>query len=208
MSGSTSCSGSSLSALIHEKELAAQSIRAHLSQNTPRLVGRLIHGLTKSGPLSLRVDGTHASGSCCRNSRELIVLLLGLTSDVLVRPELTILVVVTLVGLNINRLNFSEVAIGVVSQSVTIRQNVLHSGSTLTDLLQNSLLLNQGILKRGGILIKNAWSFDAEVINDGGGFRAELRCCRRTLIRSRGCKAAVERGLRSQGRRILRRLGL
>lgn len=208
MSGSASCSGSSLSALIHEEEFAAQSFGAHLSQNTPRLVRGLVHGLTESIPLSLGIDGTHTSGSRCGDSRELIVLLLRLLSDILVGPELTVFVVITLIGLNINRLNFSEVAIGVVSQSVTVSKNLLHGRSTLTELLNNSLLLDQSILQRGGILIQNARSLDTEVVNDGGGFRAELRCCRRTLIRSRGCIGAVERGLRSLGHRILRRLGL
>jgi hypothetical protein len=194
--------------LIHEEEFAAQSFGAHLSQNTPRLVRGLVHGLTESIPLSLGIDRTNASGSRCGNSRELIVLLLRLLNGILVRPELTIFVVITLIGLNINRLNFTEVAIGVISQSVPVSQNVLHGRSTLTELLNNSLLLNQSVLKRGGILIQNARSFNAEVVNDGGGFRAELRCCRRTLIRSRGCIGAVVRGLRSLGHRILRRLGL
>lgn len=156
--------------MIHEQEFAAQSIRAHLRQITPRLIGALVHHLAESIPLSLGVSRAASCRSRSRDSGELVVARSG--SGSVSGPEFAILVIVTIFSLNIDRLYFSEVTIGVVGQSAAIGQDVLHSSSTFTNLIQNILLLNQCILKRGGILIKNARSFDTEVINYGGGFGA------------------------------------
>ena len=103
----------SLSALIHEEELAAQSIGAHLRQIAPRLIGALVHHLTESIPLSLGISRAASCRSRSRDSGELVVT--GSVSVFVIGPELAVLVVITILSLDINRFYFSEVTIGVVS---------------------------------------------------------------------------------------------
>jgi hypothetical protein len=49
---------------------------------------------------------------------------------------------------------------------------VLHSACTCGEGFQSFILLNQCVLKSDGVLIQDCGSFQAEVINDGGGFLA------------------------------------
>jgi hypothetical protein len=69
----------------------------------------------------------------------------------------------------IHGVHLGEEPVGVVSQLIRISQNMLHSAGPSGHCFQSFVLLNQSILKSNGVLIEDSGSFDAEVINDGGG---------------------------------------
>ena len=74
-----------------------------------------------------------------------------------------------LVSAQIDRIHLSKEPVAVIGQLLRISQDVLHSNATRGDLLQSFMLLDQRILKSSGVLIEDGGSFQAEVINDGGG---------------------------------------
>jgi hypothetical protein len=120
------------------------------------LLGAAVHSFAETLPLGVGIRRRSAGHGRGGNSGELIVTRL----------------VALGINLSIHGINLSEEPIGVIGQVIRISQDLLHGGTTSSDFFQNTVLLDQSILKHRGVLIQNARSFNAEVINDGGGFRA------------------------------------
>ena len=146
----------SLSGVIQKQEFPTERVGAHLRQIAPSLLGAAVHGFAETLPLSIGVSSGSTGHGGGGHSGQLIV------------PGLVALSI----SFGIHGVHLGEETVGVIRQMIWVGQDLLHRGATGGHIFQHTVLLNQSVFKHGGILIQNAGSFDTEVINDGGGFRA------------------------------------
>lgn len=130
-----------------------------MRQIAPSVLGALIHGLSETIPLRLRISAAGTAGGGSGNSGELIVLRL-------------VLLTVAILHFVIHGVNLREETIGVVSQLIGISQNVLHGAGSQSEGFHVFVLLNQRIFQSNGVLIQNRRGFNTEVVNYGACFLA------------------------------------